>query len=137
MSQIEQVSGHGLQRWQQGYQLRELTLEWGQLLIGIMEELESYAIEHTELLPEVMPAARRLLTRLCCDGSTDSANRYWQLHQAESAGHVRDLERALEALNEIETARAVSWREASHDLRGSVTVVKGATSMLEHDDLDD
>lgn len=131
----EKVTGHGLQRWQQGYQLRELTREWGHLQIGLMEELESYALAHPGLEPLVMPTARRALSRLCWDGISDSVTQYWRLHQSGAAGHVRDLEQALSTLNELERARAEAWREAAHDLRGSVTVVKGAAAMLQSDDV--
>lgn len=129
----EQVTGHGLQRWQQGYQLRELTLEWGYLQMCLMEELEDYALAHPDLEPQVMPTARRALAHLCWDGISDSTTQYWRLHQAEAAGHVRDLEQALASLNELDRVRAEAWREAAHDLRGSVTVVKGAASMLQTD----
>ena len=62
---------------------------------------------------------------------TESAAQYWRLHQTESAGHVHDLEKALAALQTLERSRAEGWRRAAHDLRGSVTVVKGATTLLE------
>jgi signal transduction histidine kinase len=129
------VIEHGLQRWQQGYQLRELTREWGHLQMALMEELESYAAAHPELEPEVMPTARRALARLCWDGISDSTTQYWRLHQSEAAGHVRDLEQALSTLNEMERARAEAWREAAHDLRGSVTVVTGAATLLNSNDV--
>ncbi|HVF85019.1 MAG TPA: HAMP domain-containing sensor histidine kinase [Abditibacteriaceae bacterium] len=125
------VSEHGLQRWQQGYQLRDLTLEWGHLQKCLMEELEDYARAHPELEPDVMPTARRALSDLCWNGISDSTTQYWRLHQVEASGHVRDLEQALATLNELEQERAEAWRQAAHDLRGSVTVVKGAASMLE------
>lgn len=133
----EQVTEHGLQRWQQGYQLSELTREWGHLQMCLMEELEDYAAAHSDLAPQVMPTARRALAHLCWDGIGDSTTQYWQLHQAEAAGHVRDLEQALATLNELEQARAEAWREAAHDLRGSVTVVKGAAYMLQNHDVPD
>ncbi len=131
----EQVTEHGLQRWQQGYQLHELASEWGYLQICLMEELESYAMNHPELESSVMPTARRALARLCWDGIAESTEQYWRLHQTEAAGNVRDLEQALATLNELERARAEAWREAAHDLKGSVTVVKGAASVLEIDDV--
>ncbi len=124
------VCDHGLQRWQQGYPLRDLIREWGHLQICVAEELERYAAANPSLEPSVMPAARRAWTRLCADGITESATQYWLLHQTESAGHVHDLERALEALRTIELSRAEGWRRAAHDLRGSVTVVKGAATLL-------
>jgi signal transduction histidine kinase len=67
---------------------------------------------------------------LCASGVTQSATQYWRLQQAESAGHVNDLEKALSALHAIEQSRAEAWRTAAHDLRGSVTVVKGAATLL-------
>jgi len=130
-TQTERVCEHGLQRWQQGYQLRELIREWGHLQICVSDELERYAASHPELEPGVMPAARRAWSQLCADGMTDSAAQYWHLHQAESAGHVNDLEKALGALQTLEQSRAEAWRTAAHDLRGSVTVVKGATTLLQ------
>ena len=129
--QSDRVCDHGLQRWQQGYQLRELIREWGHLQICVADELERYAASHPELEPSVMPTVRRAWTELCAEGVTGSATQYWRLHQAESAGHVHDLETALTAVQTLERARAEAWRIAAHDLRGSVTVVKGATTLLQ------
>ena len=134
--QTDRVCEHGLQRWQQGYQLRELIREWGNLQICVADELERYAAAHPTLDPAVMPAARGAWVRLCAAGVADSATQYWRLHQAESAGHVHDLEQALTALRELEHARAEAWHNAAHDLRGSVTVVKGASTLLESDPVD-
>jgi signal transduction histidine kinase len=124
------VCDHGLQRWQQGYQLRELIREWGHLQLCVGAELERYAMNHPDLDPTVMPRARRAWAQLCADGVTESATQYWRLHQSESAGHVHDLEHALSTLRALERSRAEVWRTAAHDLRGSVTVVKGATTLL-------
>jgi signal transduction histidine kinase len=126
----EKVFEHGLQRWQQGYQLSELIREWGYLQMCVAAELERYAAVHPSLEPTVMPAARRAWSQLCADGVTGSATQYGKLQQAESAGHVNDLEKALTTLHTMEQSRAEAWRTAAHDLRGSVTVVKGAATLL-------
>lgn len=130
-NQTDKVGEHGLQRWQQGYQLRELIREWGHLQICVADELERYAASHPDLEPSVMPTARRAWAQLCADGVAESATQYWRLHQAESSGHVNDLDKALAALHTLEQSRAEAWRTAAHDLRGSVTVVKGATTLLQ------
>jgi len=132
--QADRVCEHGLQRWQQGYPLRELIAEWGHLQVAVVDELERYADEHRALDPSVMPTARRVWAQLCAGGVTQSATQYWRLQQAESAGHVNDLEKALSALHAIEQSRAEAWRTAAHDLRGSVTVVKGAATLLNESD---
>lgn len=129
-TETETASDHGLQRWQQGYQLREVLREWGFLQICVAAELERYEENHPNLEPGVMTVARRAWTQLCADSVTESATQYWRLHQSESAGHVTDLESALTALQAVERSRAEAWRMAAHDLRGSVTVVKGAAILL-------
>lgn len=129
-NEAEKVLEHGLQRWQQGYQLSELIREWGHLQMCVAAELERYAAAHPALDPAVMPAARLEWAKLCAEGVTMSATQYGRLQQSESAGHVNDLELALSTLQDVERSRAEAWRVAAHDLRGSVTVVKGATSML-------
>jgi|GEM_PF-182208 len=128
--ELERVCEHGLQRWQQGYPLRELIAEWGYLQVCVADELERYAAAHPSLDPSVMPTARRAWAQLCAGGVTQSATQYSRLQQAEAAGHVNDLEQALLALHTMERSRAEAWRMAAHDLRGSVTVVKGATTLL-------
>ena len=126
----ENAAAHGLQRWQQGYDLREVTREWGRLQLCVMDELESYASAHSELGPHVMSTARRAWAELCSEGVSESTAQYFELQQIEALGHVRDLEQALEQVRELERQRAELWREAAHDLRGNLGVVANATAGL-------
>src|SRR5436190_20789604 len=43
------ASAHGLQRWQQGYDLREVTREWGKLQLCVADELDAYASSHPQI----------------------------------------------------------------------------------------
>jgi signal transduction histidine kinase len=124
------AASHGLQRWQQGYDLREVTREWGLLQLCVMDELEAYGATHPELEPRAMPTARREWAHLCSDGVSESATKYFQLQQVEAVGHVRDLEQALEQVRELERQRAQLWHEAAHDLRGNLGVVANAAAGL-------
>ena len=92
----EDAASHGLQRWQQGYHLREVTREWGHLHLCLVDELENYSTAHPDLEPGVMPTAWRALAELCSQGVSESTTQYFQLQQTEAAGHVRDLEQTLE-----------------------------------------
>jgi len=130
------VTGHGLQRWQQGYQLPELTREWGYFQMCVMDALEHYASQGGLDL-DAMSTAQRILARLCWDGISDSTAQYCRLQQTEAAGHERDLKQALATVHDLDHARAEFWREAAHDLRGGVTVVTGATSALDVKNLPD
>ena len=138
MSQIdekEQIIEHGLQRWQQGYQLRDLTREWGHLHMCVMAELEDYALANPNLEKSVMAAAHQIWSKLCWDGISDSSTQYWRLSQAEATGYVRDLEYALSTLNELDQIRAASWRETAHDLQGGLSLVTLASTVLNRENL--
>ena len=53
------ASAHGLQRWQQGYDLREVTREWGRLQLCVADELDRYASSGSGVDPRAMSIARR------------------------------------------------------------------------------
>jgi signal transduction histidine kinase len=118
-----QAAAHGLQRWQQGYDLREVARELGKLNEIVVGELEHYRGIDGEAARE---AARRWAA-LCSTGIEESIAQFYQLQQQEAAGHVKDLEGALENIQELEKQRADLWRQAAHDLRGNLGVVANAT----------
>lgn len=124
---------HGLHRWHHGYNQQEVMREWGHLHLCLVRELESYDAAHLELPKDVMAFARLTLARLCSDGVNESASRYARMQQVEAASRVRDLERALAQLRELDRQRADTWREAAHDLRGELGVVKSVTEVLNDD----
>jgi signal transduction histidine kinase len=80
-----------------------------------------------------MPDARRALVRLCNGGVCESAARFAWLQRTEAAGRVRELEQALEQLQTFERERAEIWREAAHDLRGSVSAISSAAAIVGRD----
>jgi signal transduction histidine kinase len=121
---------HGLHRWQQGYHQRETIREWGHLQYCMLNELEEYAAQHPELQTTVMPTARRALVRLCGEGVCESAASYERLQRAEASSRLRELTGALQKLQQLERQRAEMWREAAHDLRGSVGVISNASTLL-------
>ena len=120
---------HGLQRWQQGYNQRETIREWAHLNQALVDELEKFAESMPE--PQVMRFARRTLASLIGDGVSESAMQYAELRQADAASRAIELKRALEAVNALEQQRAKTWREAAHDLRGNVGVLRTAVALLE------
>lgn len=126
----DKAAAHGLQRWQQGYDLREVTREWGRLQLCVADELESYASLHPEVDPTVMSTARRAWEEMSTDGVSESTAQYFHLQQVEATGHVRELEQALEQLRALERQRGELWREAAHDLRGNLGVVVNVTAGL-------
>src|SRR4029077_5117496 len=128
--QKSSAAEHGLHRWQQGYGQRETIREWGHLHYWLLSELEEYGQAHPELQSSVMPIARRALVLLCGEGVCESAASYERLQGTEAASRVRELASALQQLQQLERQRAETWREAAHDLRGSVGVISSASTLL-------
>jgi signal transduction histidine kinase len=128
---------HGVVRWQQGYRLQELMQDWGHLHFCLLEELERCAAEHPEVPLAAMSIARLRLTQLCNEGVSQSAIEYASLQEAEAAGRLQALEQALTRLQDMEQQRAQTWREAAHDLRGNLGVVKNVTAGLNRQGLPD
>jgi signal transduction histidine kinase len=121
---------HGLQRWHHGYDQEEVMREWGHLHRCLVNELEDYGAALSHGKSDAMRFARRALAELCSNGVIESASGFARMQQAEAAGRVRDLEEALAQLKELERKRAETWREAAHDLRGNLGVVKNVTKVL-------
>lgn len=124
------ATAHGLHRWQQGFDLSEVTRELGRLNECVVVELEAYAAAHPELEHGVMAEARRIWAQQCGEAISASVSQYFQLQQIEAGTHIRDLEQALQSLQELEQERARLWQQAAHDLRGSLGVVATATAGL-------
>jgi signal transduction histidine kinase len=120
---VEPASAHGLQRWQQGYDLREVIRELGQLNRCVIIELDRFAGAQKGLSLQSMPQAREIWMRLSSAAIEESVIQYFELQRQEAVGHVEDLERALAQIRELEQERGDLWREAAHDLRGNLGVV--------------
>jgi signal transduction histidine kinase len=131
------AAAHGLQRWQQGYDLREVTRELGQLNRCVILELDHFAKAHPSMSLDTTSQARDTWTALCSAAIEESVTQYFELQRQEAAGHVEDLERALEQLRELEQERGDLWRQAAHDLRGNLGVVANvAVGLTRHGERD-
>jgi len=129
----QSAAEHGLHRWQQGYDQRETMREWGHLHLCVLGAVERFGSRRPDLDATVMHEARRMLVQLCNSGVCESAARFAWLQRAEAAGRVRELEQALEQLQTVERERAENWREAAHDLRGSVSAISSAAAIVGRD----
>jgi signal transduction histidine kinase len=135
---VEPASAHGLQRWQQGYDLREVIRELGQLNRCVILELDRFAGTHKGLSKPTMPQAREIWMTLSSAAIEESVIQYFELQRQEAVGHVEDLERALAQIRELEQERGDLWREAAHDLRGNLGVVAHvAVGLTRHGQRDD
>jgi signal transduction histidine kinase len=123
---------HGRDRWNHGYNLEETVLEWRHLHECLLVELEQFADSH-HMSMSAMRAAVRELALLLGEGVSESANEHMALQQRESAARAAELSSALEQARAIQRATSETWREALHDLRGSMGLVRNASAVLTHD----
>jgi signal transduction histidine kinase len=133
VAESEQRAGaadHGENRWLHGYNSRETMREWGHLHLCMLDELEAFALERPKAAAEALSTARMLLTRLFVDCMVESASSHAALERAEAASRLDELERAHEELRTLDSERTELWREAAHDLRGTVGAVKLAATAL-------
>jgi signal transduction histidine kinase len=121
---------HGLHRWQQGYRLQELMHEWGHLQLCVFDEVEAFAAANPDFERESLAEANRQMITLVNEAISESTGQYARLQKAEAAGHVRDLERALASVSELERRRSQLIHQAVHDLRGDVQAVSTAAEVL-------
>lgn len=124
------AAAHGLHRWQQGFDLSDVSRELGRLNECVVAELDDCVIVHPEMEHSVIAEARTIWAALYSVAIGSSISRYFELQQLEAAGHVADLEQALHSLRELEAQRAELWQQAAHDLRGNLGVVVIATAGL-------
>ncbi|HSC62680.1 MAG TPA: HAMP domain-containing sensor histidine kinase [Caldimonas sp.] len=134
-AEAREAEAHGLQRWQQGYDLHDVTREWGCLHRCLVAELERFAAAHPELPGAAFAEARMKLAEHISEAMSTSAQRYFQLERVEAAGSVHDLERALADVRHLERRRADLWQQAAHDLRGNLGVVSNVAQGLAFRDL--
>ena len=128
-AEAEVAKAHGLQRWQQGYDLHEVTREWGALHLCLVSELDRYVADHP-VAAEVQVEARATVAWFVSEATSDSAAQYFRLERLEAAGTVRDLEAALDDIRALELRRAQLWQQAAHDLRGNLGVVSNVAHGL-------
>jgi signal transduction histidine kinase len=132
--EVENAEEHGRNRWHQGYNLGETILEWRHLHECLLREIERF-IDLNPMSAPAMGVAMRDLATLLGEGVSESAQEHAQLHQLESQARAAELSQALERARAIEAATSHTWREALHDLRGSMGLVRNASAALVHDAL--
>ena len=85
---------------------------------------------HSGLEPSTMPTAWRELATLCSQGVSESTTQFFHLQQIEAEGHLRDMEQTLDEVRALERQRMDLFRQAAHDLRGNLGVVRNVSSGL-------
>ncbi|HZV92687.1 MAG TPA: HAMP domain-containing sensor histidine kinase, partial [Caldimonas sp.] len=129
------AEAHGLQRWQQGYDLHEVTREWAALHRCLVDEIESYLATRSPPSRRLAAQAHATLAFFIGEATSESACQYFRLDRLEAAGALHDLEKALADVQETDRRRGELWQQAAHDLRGNLGVVANVAHGLSINDL--
>lgn len=124
------AAAHGLHRWQQGFDVFELTRELGRLNECMVEAIQAAGASMGPAGARAADRAGALWAAAHGASLSASAEQFSKLQQAEAAGQIKDLESALAALRALEAQRGELWREAAHDLRGNLSVASVAAAGL-------
>ena len=127
---IDAAGAHGLHRWQQGYDLRQVTRELGHLNRLLVAELDHFASAATHVDPSAFAEARQAWADAYSSSVEESANQFFEMQQIEATSHINELEQAAKDVLEIEVRRNDLWEQIAHDLRGNVGVVASASQIL-------
>lgn len=127
----ENAEGHGLLRWQQGYDDEEVMREWIALNACLADEVKAFADANPDLSPSAVAEACRHVAEVTINGMSESVAQYTRLARIEASERVGALEQAITQLGELEKQRAEAWRQAAHDLRGNVSMVQNVAAVIE------
>ncbi len=132
----EMAHQHSRHRWQQGYSLRSLLHEWGDLNYVVLEALDTLKLDdenedNAAINAATFAQARLEWAEMVSANLSEGAAAYNELLQAEALARVHDLESAFEQAQQFERARGELLRQTSHDLRGNLSMVVHASELLQ------
>ena len=125
---------HGMHRWQKGYALQELMGEIAHLHQCVIHQTKDFWAEYPIADGAILLEADQISTRLIHEAISGSVIQYHDLQKIGAAERAADLQQTLSELNELMRQRSRLLRMASHDLKGSFGVMRGAAYILDQPD---
>ncbi len=127
----KKTSLHGHRRWKQGFSLEELINDWGHLKTVLLMLVEDFFRAHQDCTWESRKHCLYLLASFTNRAISASVREYDQLRQAEAASLEADLQKTRENFEHVLKLRSQLLHNFTHDLRGSLSGVTGASAVLE------
>ena len=126
---------HGLHRWQKAHDLPELLRELNHLSVLLFDEVNLFHQLYPQHDSDRILRTQQAILRLMNETIVGSVAKHNELQQLEAANRAASLQQALEQMNDLTRQRGDLLRTSSHDLRGSLSLVSGAASVLSFKDL--
>ena len=130
-SAVNVAREHGLHRWQTGYELHELIIEFEHLFNLLIEQIQTFAKNNSELSPEFLMEVHNAVFSIHTESIRGSVIYYYQLRQTTAAEQALSLQNALDQLKQLSKTRNEHLRHNSHDLRSSFSVLMMTSQLWE------
>lgn len=128
---IKIASEHGLHRWQSGYELHELIIEFEHLFKILLDQVQKYSEVNPKLSPQSLLTIHSEIFRIYSNSNRGSVIYYYQLRQTTATEQASNLQNALDQLLQLGKKRNEHLRHNSHDLRSSFNVLMMASQLWE------
>lgn len=129
-AEMEGVSRkHGSHRWEYGINLPLLTDEWSTLYFILLNHIDD-AHKKLNLSTELWKETQKELSLYIHNALKNSVEQYFTLEKRKAEARLGDMEEMLEDKSGKLIERGQNLQQASHDLGGSMVVVKMNLSML-------
>ncbi|HET6527271.1 MAG TPA: HAMP domain-containing sensor histidine kinase [Balneolaceae bacterium] len=124
---------HGVNRWEYGYELQEVVQEWEVLHNILLDHIDS---SQDALISdwETIVQAQKLLAKSIHDGILFSVKKFDELQKREARAQMRDLKQIFQ---QPDTLSLEDFRETSHDLKGTVHIMRTGLFLLKNEKLDE
>lgn len=122
---------HGLHRWQTGYELQELIIEFEHLYKLILDLVQKYFENNPKLSGQSLLKIHSGIFGIYSDSIRGSVTYYHQLRQTAAAEQAITLQNAVDQLQQLSKKRGEHLRHSSHDLRSSFSVLMMASKLWE------
>lgn len=118
---------HGHCRWRQGFNLKDLIRDWGNLQRVVLEWVNDF---YEAEAGRAQSTATNLVTEFFTEAVSSSVARFDELRQKEAARMGDELQRMRHHFDRIDEFRKHLLKNLSHDIRSPLTAISGASSIL-------
>lgn len=121
---------HGHHRWKQGFNLAQVLRDWGRLNQVLLRVMGEYFDRQPAIRSAHRIDALETLAQFMTEATSGSIRRFDELRRVEAATVTQDMQVMKERFDALTEARGMLLREATHDIRGSLSAVAMASRVL-------
>ncbi|MCF0055065.1 sensor histidine kinase [Dyadobacter sp. CY356] len=128
---IQVANEHGLHRWQSGYDLHELIIEFELLFKILLDQTQQFIESNLDFEQQSVLKVNRKIFGAYSDSIRGSVTYYNKLKQTAAVEQAANLQNAVDQLEHLGQTRIEQLRHSSHDLRSSFSTLFLASQLLE------